>query len=80
MSVLNRTKATADTPLRSLRFAVLALGDSAYDDYCAAGQRVDRCLEARGACRLLPRFDTDVGERAVARNWICMALSRFAGA
>lgn len=65
-------------PLPSLNFAVLALGDSAYDDFCAAGRRIDRCLEAHGACRLMPRCDMDVGERAIAREWIAKVLARFA--
>jgi sulfite reductase (NADPH) flavoprotein alpha-component len=68
----------ATPPLPSLRFAVLALGDSAYDDFCAAGQRIDRSLEARGACRLVPRCDIDVGERAVAQDWIRGVLARVA--
>jgi sulfite reductase (NADPH) flavoprotein alpha-component len=63
--------------LQMLSFAVLALGDSAYDDYCAAGERADRVLEARGAHRLLPRCEVDVGERNLARDWIADALARF---
>ena len=65
-------------PLPSLRFAVLALGDSGYDDYCAAGRRIDHCLGARGACRLIPRCDLDVGEKAIGRAWISDALERLA--
>jgi len=65
--------------LDSLRYAVLALGDTAYDDFCAAGQRIDRSLEARGASRLTPICDTDVGDRALAREWISQALCLFKG-
>ncbi len=65
-------------PLRSLNFAVLALGDSAYDAFCAAGRRIDHCLEAHGAYRMMPRCDMDVGERAIAREWVANVLARFA--
>jgi sulfite reductase (NADPH) flavoprotein alpha-component len=66
------------TPLDHLRFAVLALGDSGYDDFCAAGRRIDRSLERRGASRFIPVCEADVWERARARNWITEILARLA--
>lgn len=59
-------------------FAVLALGDSGYDEFCAAGKRIDRQLEVLGATRLAPRRDGDVGERREDREWLGEVISAFA--
>jgi sulfite reductase (NADPH) flavoprotein alpha-component len=64
--------------LSGLCFAVLALGDSGYDQYCAAGKRVDGRLEALGAHRLIERRDSDVGEGRQDREWLANAISQFA--
>ena len=66
------------TPLDNLQFAVLALGDSGYDDFCAAGRRIDRSLAAHGASRLIPMVEVDVWERASARDWLVDVLARLA--
>jgi len=57
-----------------LRFSVLALGDSNYEQFCAAGKKVDERLEALGAARLHPRTDCDVDYEAAAKSWIDGAL------
>jgi len=67
-------------PLDALRYAVLALGDSAYDEFCAAGRRIDTALAARGAHRLVPRRDVDIHERPAARDWINALLASIAAA
>ena len=56
-------------PLAHLRFAVLALGDSSYRNYCETGKRFDARLEALGATRLAPRVDCDVDFDAPAARW-----------
>lgn len=63
--------------LSGVRFAVLALGDSGYDDFCGAGKRLDRRLEGLGATRFAPRRDIDVGEMKAAREWIGALVRRF---
>lgn len=65
-------------PLPGLRYAVLALGDSGYDAFCAAGRRIDRRLEELGALRLLPRRDIDVDELKLAREWLTTTVGLFA--
>lgn len=60
--------------LAHLRFSVLALGDSNYEHFCAAGKKVDERLEALGAARVHPRTDCDVDYEAAAKSWIQAAL------
>jgi len=57
-------------PLRQQQFAVLALGDSSYPQFCATGRLVDRRLAELGAQRLLPIAEADVDVQAVATPWI----------
>lgn len=46
--------------LENLTFAVLALGDSSYDDYCQIGKDIDNALERLGAKRFHQRIDVDL--------------------
>ncbi len=66
-----------DIDLHNIRFAVMALGDSGYDEFCGAGKRLDRRLAAMGAARLAPRRDVDVGEMKPAREWLATIVRRF---
>lgn len=68
---------TADdmAPLKGLRFAVLALGDSTYDNYCVTGQIIDQRLEALGGERLIPRRDCDVDFAQPADEWMKALLA-----
>ncbi|MDD5199581.1 MAG: flavodoxin domain-containing protein, partial [Terrimicrobiaceae bacterium] len=55
--------------LDHVEFAVLALGDLNYAQFCEAGRRFDQRLEELGAKRLLPRADCDVDYEAPAGAW-----------
>ena len=57
-------------PLPALRFAVCALGDSSYPDFCQAGKDFDARLAELGGERLAPREDCDVEYAATAAAWI----------
>ncbi len=56
-------------PLPGLRYAVLALGDRSYEDYCGFGRRLDQWLAAQGAQPLFPRIDVDDGDPAALESW-----------
>src|SRR5262245_8880315 len=60
----------AATALAHLHFAVLALGDRNYTEFCAAGKRMDGRLEELGATRIYPRSDCDVEYEPTAKAWM----------
>ena len=56
--------------LPGLRYAVLALGDSTDEHFCAAGKRLDLRLAELGAARLGDRIDCDVDYDEAVAAWI----------
>lgn len=63
--------------LEHARFAVLALGDSTYEQYCEAGKLLDRRLAELGATRMHDRVDCDVDYEIDARRWIDGLLDKL---
>lgn len=59
------------------RFAVLALGDRAYVNFCETGRRFDERLVALGATRLADRVECDLDYEAPATQWIDGTLERL---
>jgi sulfite reductase (NADPH) flavoprotein alpha-component len=55
--------------LDKLKYAVLALGDSAYPLFCKAGEDVDVKLQSLGATRLIPMQKCDTDYEADANTW-----------
>jgi len=59
-----------DAPrLDGLRFAVMALGDTAYVNFCETGQTIDARLEELGATRTADRVDLDLDFAKSAAVW-----------
>ena len=57
------------TSLAGLEYAVLALGDRAYDRFCGFGRRLDQWLHHNGAQPLFDRIDVDAGDAGALRHW-----------
>ena len=56
--------------LDGVKFAVLALGDTAFDLFCEAGKQWDEVLESKGASRVNERLDCDTDYDDYAYEWI----------
>ena len=60
--------------LDGIDFGVLALGDTAYAEFCAIGRKIDERLAALGGKRAVDRVDCDLDFNAPAAGWIADAL------
>ncbi|MEL7588704.1 MAG: flavodoxin domain-containing protein [Prolixibacteraceae bacterium] len=56
--------------LTHLQFAVCALGDSSYEQFCKTGKDIDRRLEELGAVRFHQRVDCDAEFHQAASGWV----------
>lgn len=66
--------------LSGVRFAVLALGDTAYVNFCTTGARIDERLAALGGTRAADRVDLDLDFAKKAQAWTDQALAKLAPA
>ena len=60
--------------LDGIDYGVLALGDTAYVEFCAIGKKIDERLAALGAKRVVERVDCDLDFAVPASAWIGDAL------
>ena len=65
--------------LEGVNFAVLALGDSSYFQFCKTGKDFDEQLEKLGAKRVVPILTCDLDFEQPAEQWIRSTLRNFGG-
>jgi sulfite reductase (NADPH) flavoprotein alpha-component len=66
--------------LAHLRYAIFALGDTSYDEFCKCGREFDQMFEERGARRLLERVDNDVDFIDALEKWCADIVPAVQGA
>lgn len=75
--------ALQNTPpkMSDVKFAVIAIGDSSYDTFCAAGKHAHALLQDIGATALADCLTIDILNQSVpedaAENWLEEHISRF---
>jgi Flavodoxins len=64
------TQDLAQKPLQlaDLRYAIVALGDSNYDTFCAAGRLLDQLLEQTNAQKIGERLEIDVTQHEIPED------------
>ena len=60
-----------------VNFAVLALGDTAFEFFCESGKEWDNVLEEKGGQRIIDRIDCDTDYDDYAEDWIREAFDKF---
>src|SRR4051794_5845342 len=76
----NELMSEAAPRLDGVEFGVLALGDTAYAEFCAIGKKIDERLAALGGKRVVDRVDCDLDFAAPAASWIEQAVKTLAPA
>lgn len=69
MSWFARKHMTAPADLTGLSYALLALGDRTYADFCGFGRTLDLWLQRSGATPLFDRVEVDNGDAGAIRHW-----------
>ena len=68
-------KGSEDHCLEGVNFAVIALGDTAFEFFCESGKEWDEILQKKGGSRVVERIDCDVDYEDYVQEWILKTLS-----
>ncbi|MGE5164611.1 MAG: sulfite reductase flavoprotein subunit alpha [Sphingobacteriales bacterium] len=74
MGAYNELMGEGAPRLDGVEFGVLALGDTAYAEFCAIGKKIDERLAALGGRRVVDRVDCDLDFAEPAARWIGDAM------
>jgi sulfite reductase (NADPH) flavoprotein alpha-component len=77
VDLFEAAEAAADDSLAGVNFAVLALGDTAFDLFCEAGIQWDDVIEAKGGIRINNRIDCDTDYEDEAEEWLEETIGLF---
>ncbi len=66
---------SADESMEGVNFAVLALGDTAFEFFCESGKEWDTILEKKGGNRINDRLDADTDYDDYSEEWIEATLT-----
>ena len=61
---------TEEGSMEGVNFAVLALGDTAFEMFCESGKEWDKILEEKGGNRVNDRIDCDTDYDDYAEEWL----------
>jgi NADPH-dependent sulfite reductase flavoprotein alpha-component len=76
----SRLQAPDAPQLPGIRYAVLGIGDSAYDNYCGHAKSLDRRLADLGATRLLDRTECEAYDHEPLQHWADTVTALLTGA
>jgi sulfite reductase alpha subunit-like flavoprotein len=65
----NDLQGLGDGALDGMLYAVYALGDSSYDEFCGFGRKLDDELEKKGAIRIAARAEADMDYEEFVEDW-----------
>ena len=71
----NSVEGSDDHCLEGVNFAVIALGDTAFEFFCESGKEWDEILHKKGGKRVVERIDCDVDYEDYVQEWIQNTLS-----
>ncbi len=65
--------------LDGLQYAVLALGDTGYDDFCGCGRNIDEAMAKHGGKSFTGRVECDVDFEEPYEDWLEKLVSTLKG-
>jgi len=63
--------------LSNIKYSVLALGDTGYEEFCHAGKLIDTRFEQLGATRIQERVDCDVDYEELSEKWTSSLIAKW---
>ena len=63
--------------LSNIKYSVLALGDTGYEEFCHAGKLIDTRFEQLGATRIQDRVDCDVDYEDLSEKWTSSLIAKW---